>query len=67
MIFELFKDKSGKFRFRLVAANGEIVMTSEDYTRKQKALQTIDSIRSAFRQEVSVRDTTISDKFKLND
>jgi len=27
--FELFKDKEGKFRFRLKAANGEIIATSE--------------------------------------
>jgi uncharacterized protein YegP (UPF0339 family) len=27
--FELYKDKSGKFRFRLKAGNGEIIATGE--------------------------------------
>ena len=26
--FELYKDKSGQFRFRLKAANGEIILVS---------------------------------------
>lgn len=30
--FELFRDKSGAFRFRLRARNGEIVATSEPYS-----------------------------------
>ena len=29
--FELFKDKGGKFRFRLKATNGQVVGTSEQY------------------------------------
>jgi uncharacterized protein len=29
--FEITKDKAGKFRFRLKAANGEIIATSEAY------------------------------------
>ena len=29
--FELYKDKSGKFRFRLKASNGEIIAAGEAY------------------------------------
>ena len=29
--FELYKDKGDEFRFRLKAANGEIILASEGY------------------------------------
>lgn len=29
--FEIYKDKAGKFRFRMVAPNGEIIAVSEAY------------------------------------
>ena len=32
--FEIFKDRAGEFRFRLVANNGETVASSEGYTQK---------------------------------
>jgi uncharacterized protein YegP (UPF0339 family) len=35
--FEITKDKAGKFRFRLKAANGEIIATSEAYESKAGA------------------------------
>lgn len=31
------KDKRGKWRFRLVAANGEILMVSQGYVRRKDA------------------------------
>lgn len=43
--FEVYKDKSGQFRFRLVAPNGEIIATSEAYTTKQKCLQGVESVK----------------------
>jgi uncharacterized protein YegP (UPF0339 family) len=43
--FEWFKDKSGKFRFRLKAANGEIVATGEAYESKQGCLDGIASVK----------------------
>jgi uncharacterized protein YegP (UPF0339 family) len=44
--FELYKDKSGEFRFRLKAGNGEVIATSgESYTTKASALNGIDSIK----------------------
>lgn len=42
--FELYTDKSGEFRFRLKAANGEIIATSEGYKAKPSALNGIASI-----------------------
>jgi len=43
--FEVFKDTKGEFRFRMVAPNGQIIATSEGYTRKESCLDTIDSIQ----------------------
>jgi uncharacterized protein YegP (UPF0339 family) len=43
--FEWFKDKVGKFRFRLKAANGEIVATGEAYESKQACLDGIASVK----------------------
>jgi uncharacterized protein YegP (UPF0339 family) len=46
MRFELYKS-SGKFRWRLVAANGEVIAQGQGYTRKEKALEAIDLVRQA--------------------
>ena len=43
--FELYKDKSGKFRFRLKASNGQIIATGEGYKTKTGALNGIASIK----------------------
>ena len=43
--FELFKDTSGKFRFHLKAANGEIIAASQGYTSKAAAQNGIASIK----------------------
>lgn len=43
--FELFKDKKGNHRFRLKAANGEIIAASQGYSSKQGAKKGIDSIK----------------------
>ncbi|MBQ7278429.1 MAG: YegP family protein [Clostridia bacterium] len=43
--FEVYKDKAGEFRFRLKAANGEIILTGEGYKAKAGCLKGIDSIR----------------------
>ena len=42
--FELYKDKAGEFRFRLKAANGEIIGKSEGYKAKASAKKGIASI-----------------------
>ena len=43
--FEWFKDKSGKFRFRLKAPNGEIIATGEAYNSKEACANGIESIK----------------------
>jgi uncharacterized protein YegP (UPF0339 family) len=43
--FVVKKTSNGQFRFNLVASNGQVVATSETYTRKQAALDTIESIK----------------------
>jgi uncharacterized protein YegP (UPF0339 family) len=35
--YEVFEDEAGEFRWRLRAANGEIIAQSEGYTRKEDA------------------------------
>ena len=42
--FEWFRDKAGKFRFRLVAANGEKIAISPSYKTKEGVFDAIKSI-----------------------
>ncbi|TQS88623.1 DUF1508 domain-containing protein [Arthrobacter sp. TS-15] len=44
--FEVYKDKSGGYRFRLKAGNGETIASSESYTTKAAALKGVDSVKS---------------------
>ena len=43
--FEWYCDKAGKFRFRLKAANGEIIAVSEGYTSKEECVNGIESVK----------------------
>lgn len=43
--FEIYLDKRGEFRFRLKAANGQIVAVGEGYKAKASCLSGIASIR----------------------
>jgi len=43
--FEWFKDKAGKFRFHLKAANGEIIAVSEGYNTKEACVSGIESVK----------------------
>ena len=43
--FELYADKAGEFRFRLKARNGEPILASEGYTRKDSCLNGVESVR----------------------
>ena len=43
--FELYTDRSGGYRFRLKAGNGEIIATSESYTTKSAAQGGIESVK----------------------
>lgn len=43
--FEIYKDKSGNFRFRLKARNGEVIATSGSYKAKASCLKGINSVK----------------------
>lgn len=43
--FELKKSKNDKFVFNLLAANGQIILTSEMYESRASALNGIESVR----------------------
>ena len=43
--FEVFEDKGGKFRFRLKARNGEIILASQGYKTKDTCLNGIESVK----------------------
>ncbi len=43
--YEVYKDKSGGFRFRLKAANGEVIASSESYKTKASAMHGIESVK----------------------
>ena len=43
--FEVYVDKAGEFRFRLLAKNGQNIAASEGYTAKKSCLNGIESVR----------------------
>jgi uncharacterized protein YegP (UPF0339 family) len=45
--FEINKDKAGKFRFHLKAANGEIIAASQGYETKESAHKGIESVKTS--------------------
>ena len=44
-VFEWYKDKAGKYRFRLKAGNGEIMAVSEGYASKDGCVGGIESVK----------------------
>ena len=44
-VFEWYKDKAEKFRWRLKAANGEVIATSEGYNSKDSCVKGIESVK----------------------
>jgi len=44
-VFEWYKDKAGKYRFRLKAANGETIAVSEGYASKEGCVGGIESVK----------------------
>jgi uncharacterized protein YegP (UPF0339 family) len=43
-VLEIYKDKKGMYRFRLLAKNGEPVVASEAYTKKASAMKAASSL-----------------------
>jgi len=44
--FQIKKTSNGQYRFNIIASNGQVIATSETYTRKQSAKDTIESIKN---------------------
>ena len=44
-VFEWYQDKNKKYRFRLKAANGEVIATSEAYASKEGCVNGIESVK----------------------
>jgi len=44
--FEVYQDTAGKFRFRLKAANGEVIAVGEAYESKDGCKNGIESIKT---------------------
>ncbi|MEO9954085.1 MULTISPECIES: YegP family protein [Nonlabens] len=49
--FEIYKNKSGEFRFRLKASNGQTILASEGYTTKAARDNGIESVRKNSQDE----------------
>ena len=62
--FQLYKDAAGKFRFRVVAENGQTVASSEAYEQYASCIKGINSVKKNCRSEVE--DLTINDRKVLN-
>ena len=45
--FEIYKDTEGEYRYRLKAANGEIVATGESYKTKAGVREGIEAVKRA--------------------
>lgn len=55
MKFEVYKDKAGEYRWRLLAANGQLTADSgEDYTRREHAHRAIAALLASINDVVIV-------------
>jgi uncharacterized protein YegP (UPF0339 family) len=52
---EVYRDRRGAWRYRVIAGNGEIIATGQAYTRRWSA------IRGAFRNHPNVTKATVVD------
>lgn len=43
--FEVYEDKSGDYRFRLKASNGQVIATGQGYSSKDACLKGIESVK----------------------
>jgi uncharacterized protein YegP (UPF0339 family) len=59
--FEIFKDKEDKFRFRLKSVNGQTIIASQGYTRKNSCLNGITSVKN------NSQDNTNFERLRSND
>lgn len=58
--FQIYKDNAGKYRFRLLATNGENILASEGYESKESCKNGISSVKA------NCKDATVVDNTKPN-
>ena len=64
--FECYKDKAGEFRFRLKAANGNNILSSEGYKSKSGCMNGIESVKkNCVDPDRFVKKVTDSGKFRF--
>jgi uncharacterized protein YegP (UPF0339 family) len=44
-VFQVYKDRSGEYRFRLKASNGRTILSSEGYSVKSGAMNGVKSVK----------------------
>ena len=65
--FECYRDKAGKFRFRLKAANHQVVLSSEAYSSKASCTNGIKSVqKNCTDKKCFDKKKTASGKFRFN-
>lgn len=64
--FELYKDKGGRFRFRLKATNGQIILTSQGYATKVSAKNGIASVQKNSAEDARFERKDSKGKFMFN-
>ena len=64
--FELYKDKGGKFRFRLKATNGQIFLVSQGYATKVSAKDDIASVQRNAAEDARFERKSSKGKFMFN-
>ena len=65
--FETFKDRAGKYRFRLKASNGEIILASQGYASRSGVRTGIESVRTHCKQKAcfQTKKTASGHRFNL--
>lgn len=59
VMFEIYRDKDNKFRFRIKARNGKIIAVSEAYQNRRNCENGIDSVITNVRREnLKIKDLT---------
>lgn len=64
--FELYKDKGGKFRFRLKATNGQIILAGQGYETKVSAKNGMSSVQRNSADDVRFERKSSKGKFMFN-
>ena len=44
--FEIYTDKSGEYRFRLKAANGQVIASGQGYKSREACVNGIESVKN---------------------